>query len=138
MSAQEAQFKRLGEKYQDKEGYKVLSVGRNAIRMAALAGDKESRKVMRKLEMMVAVTREGERSGSTLRGDFDKVVVGFDSLAVVSNDTAEVALYMNPECTGFAMYSSMPKEEVVLLLLGNDLRVDEMIPEDAKLGQMSK
>lgn len=130
--AQNDKFEMFAEKYKDKKGYEVVSVGRAAIRMAALAaGDKASRKMMNKIDMLVTVVHDGKDAGP-LRGDFDRVVEGFESLGVFRSDTTEAALYLNPERTGFAMYSITTDGETVLLLRGEELSASELIPKDVK------
>jgi hypothetical protein len=130
--AQDDLYKELGKKYDKMEGYQVVSVGRAAIRMAAMSGDKESREMMRKIDLLVSVSRKGEVCGP-LRSDFDRLVNGYNSVGTLCRDTAEVVLFMNPEHTGFAMYSHTPSGETVLLLQGKDLKLEELLPKDVQL-----
>ena len=72
--AQSDAFKEFGKKY-DRKGYEVSTVGRTAIRMAALAGDKESREMMRKFDLLVSIKREGG-DDDALHEDFERLVDG--------------------------------------------------------------
>ena len=131
LAAQDEQFKALGKKYDKMDGYEVMSVGRAAIRMAAMSGDKSSRDMMRKIDLLVSVSHKGKVSGP-LRSDFDRLVYGYDAVWTIKKDTAEVEIFMNPEHTGFAMYGQSPSGETVLLLSGNDLKLEELLPPEAQ------
>lgn len=132
LAAQGEQYKELGKKYDRRKGYEVVSVGRAAIRMAALTSDKAGRELMRKIDLLVSVSHKGSNKGP-LRGDFDQVVRGYNSVGQFRNDTTEAHLFMNPERTGFAMYSLTPSGEAVLLLAGRELDLAELLPKELRL-----
>lgn len=132
LAAQDEQYKELGKKYDRRKGYEVVSVGRVAIRMAALTSDKAGRELMRKIDLLVSVSHKGSNKGP-LRGDFDQVVEGYNSVGQFRNDTTEAHLFMNPERTGFAMYSLTPSGEAVLLLAGRELDLAELLPKELRL-----
>ncbi len=133
LAAQEEQFKALGKKYDKMDGYEVMSVGRAAIRMAALSGDKGSRDMMRKIDLLVSVSHKGKVSGP-LRGDFNRLIGGYDSVWAIKKDTVDVEIFMNSEHTGFAMYGQSPSGETVLLLSGKDLQLEELLPQEVQQG----
>ena len=129
-SAQDDVFKGLAKKYDKISGYEVATVGRAAIRMAALtSGDKYSRELMRKLSLLVSVSHKGETKGE-LRGDFSRLVEGYDAVGEFRQESIEALMYMNPECTGFAMYSHSPDGESVLLLVGENLSITDLLPKE--------
>ena len=121
-------YKAFGKKY-DKRGYEVSTVGRTAIRMAALAGDEESRELMRRLDLLVSVKRAGG-ADEALFGDFRELVEGYDCVGDYSHEGSRVWLYMNRENTGFAMYVTTPEEQSVILLSGKDLHLADLLPPD--------
>ncbi len=121
-------YKAFGKKY-NKRGYEVSTVGRTAIRMAALAGDEESREMMRKLDLLVSVRRAGG-TDEALLGDFRSLVADYNCVGDYSREASRALLYLNSEHTGFAMYVTTPEEQSVLLLSGEDLRLDELLPPD--------
>lgn len=128
LMAQSDAYKAFGKKY-DKRGYEVSTVGRTAIRMAALAGDEESREMMRKLDLLVSVKRAGGPDDE-LFGDFNTLVNGYNCVGDYSRDASRVWLYLNREHTGFAMYVTTPEEQSVILLSGRDLRLDDFLPPE--------
>ena len=133
LAAQDEQYKELGKKYDRRKGYEVVSVGRAAIRMAALTStDKAGRELMRKIDLLVSVSHKGSNKGP-LRSDFDQVVRGYNSVGEFRNDTTEVHLFMNTDNTGFSMYSLSPSGESVLLLAGRELSLKEMLPKELML-----
>lgn len=121
-------YKAFGKKY-DKRGYEVSTVGRTAIRMAALAGDEDSREMMRKLDLLVSVKRVGG-ADEELFGDFRSLVEGYNCVGDYSREESRVWLYMNRDNTGFAMYVTTPKEQSVILLSGKDLHLDDLLPPE--------
>ena len=128
LMAQSDAYKAFGKKY-NKRGYEVSTVGRTAIRMAALAGDEESKEMMRKLDLLVSVRREGGPD-EELFGDFCALVEGYNCVGDYSREENRVWLYLNTEHTGFAMYVTTPEEQSVILLSGKDLRLDDLLPPD--------
>lgn len=126
--AQGDAYKAFGKKY-DRKGYEVNTVGRTAIRMAALASDRESRELMRKLDLLVSVKSSGG-ADVALYDDFETLVSGYECVGDYSKDSARAWLYMNREHTGFAMYLTTPEEQSVLLLAGKQLNLDELLPDE--------
>ncbi|MBO7300062.1 MAG: hypothetical protein J6U53_01480 [Tidjanibacter sp.] len=128
LMAQSDAYKAFGKKY-DKSGYEVSSVGRTAIRVAALAGDEESREMMRKFDLLVSVKRVGGID-DVLFGDFCSLVDGYNCVGDYSREESRVWIYMNCENTGFAMYVTTPEEQFVILIAGKDLRLDDLLPPE--------
>jgi hypothetical protein len=124
--AQSDAYKEFGKRY-DRKGYEVSTVGRTAIRMAALAGDKESREIMRKFDLLVSIKREGGED-EVLHEDFERLVDGYECVGDYSAESGRAWLYMNSARTGFAMYMTTPEEQSVLLLSGRELNLDDLLP----------
>lgn len=128
LMAQSDAYKAFGKKY-EKQGYEVSTVGRAAIRVAALASDEESREMMRRLEFLVTIKRAGA-ADEVLFGDFNLLVTGYNCVGDYSREDHHVWIYMNSENTGFAMYLTTPEEQFVILIAGKDLRLDDLLPPD--------
>lgn len=127
LQAQDDQFKAFGQKYEKSEGYEVASVGRTGIRLAAMAGDKESREMMRKIDLLVVVSRPvGE--DEALKEDFDSLVDGYTLVSDYAKDGSRAWVYINGKNTAFAMYMSTPESQQVMLLTGRELDLHELLP----------
>lgn len=126
LCAQSDAYKEFGKKY-NRRGYDVSTVGRTAIRMAALAGDKESREVMRKFDLLVSIKREGGEDVA-LHEDFERLVDGYECVGDYVAESGRAWVYMNSSRTGFAMYMTTPEEQSVLLLSGKDLDLEFLLP----------
>lgn len=129
--AQSDDFRAFAEKFDQSEGYEVVTIGRTAIKLAALAADKESRQLMKKLDLMVTVKCD-DVADEKMRGDFEKLVSNYDCLGDYKVDDNLAMLYMNSDNTGFALYFRAPEEQYIILLAGRDLVAEEILTTEIK------
>ena len=127
LQAQGDKFKAFGQKYEKCEGYEVATVGRTGIRLAAMAGDKESREMMRKIDLLVVVSCNAPED-EVLKADFDSLVDGYTLVNDYQSDGNRAWVYINGKNTAFAMYMSTPKTQQVMLLTGRELDLHELLP----------
>lgn len=127
--AQSDAFRAFAKKYDTQGGYEVTTVGRTAIRLATVGADRDSRKLMKKLDLLVSVKSE-DVDDERLHEDFDTLVSGYDCVGNYSLEGRVALLYMNPARTGFALFWKSAEEQSILLLAGNDLMLDELLPKE--------
>ena len=127
----EEAFKAFGERYQNRENYGVAVLGRAGIKMAGLLGDKQSRELMKQLDIVVSVNCSPDEDG-TLKADFDRLTEEYEPVVDTLIDGDQVCVWIDRGLTAVAFYMTNAEMKNVTLFSGKELDFKSLIPMEVE------